>query len=74
MGRIKPRRRKGKKDATNIIKWIYDLLCREDRRYDDIVKWINRSKLEFRIEKQHKLANLWGQLKSNPKMNFNKFA
>ena len=74
IGRIKTRRRRGKKDPTNIIKWIYDLLCREDQRYNDIVKWINRSKLEFRIEKQHKLASLWGQLKRNPKMNFNKFA
>ena len=70
--KTRPQRRK--KTSTNIIKWIYDLLCKEGQCYSDVVKWINRSKLEFRIEKQHKLAELWGQLKCNPKMNFNKFA
>ena len=68
------RSQRRKKPSTNIIKWIYDLLCKEEQLYNDVVKWTNRSKLEFRIEKQHKLAGLWGQLKNNPKMNFNKFA
>ena len=74
LGDIKPQHRRGKKASTNIIKWIYDLLCQEDQMYNDVVKWTNRSKLEFCIRNQHKLAGLWGQHKCNPKMNFNKFA
>ena len=63
------RTRRGKK-SINIIKWIYEML----RKGDPCVQWINQGRLIFRITQQHRLAELWGEHKSNPKMNFNKFA
>ena len=56
--------------STNIIKWVYDLLCKGD----PCIRWVNPDKLELLIVDQHRLATLWGIHKGNAKMNYNKFA
>ena len=56
--------------STNIIKWVYDLLCKGD----PCIRWVNRHELKLLIVDQHRLARLWGIHKGNTKMNYNKFA
>lgn len=67
--RKQSRIRRGRK-STNIIEWIYEML----RKEDPCVQWISQGSLTFRIIRQHRLAELWGRHKNNPRMNFNKFA
>jgi len=64
------RRNSRMRSSTNIIKWIYELLCNQS----PCIEWIDQRSLRFRIVDQHKLAQLWGQHKKNASMDFNKFA
>ena len=56
--------------STNIIKWLYDLLCKGD----PCIRWLDQEELKLLIVDQHRLATLWGIHKGNTKMNYNKFA
>ena len=65
--KMRKQRRKG---SRNIIAWIYNQLCEGN----PCVEWVDRLKLRFRINDQNKLASLWGKLKKNNAMDFNKFS
>ena len=71
LGNSKSMRRNSRtRRSTNIIKWIYELLCNQS----PCIEWIDQRSLKFRIVDQHQLAQLWGQHKKNASMDFNKFA
>eukprot|EP00095_Tigriopus_kingsejongensis_P011870 maker-scaffold180_size281610-snap-gene-1.28 protein:Tk11870 transcript:maker-scaffold180_size281610-snap-gene-1.28-mRNA-1 annotation:"protein c-ets-1-b-like" len=58
---------------AKITTWLDQLL--NSRKYNPkVVKWENKEEGLFRVVDQKELARLWGEVKSNKKMNYDKFS
>ncbi len=57
----------------HLWQFLLELLC--DARFSPrLIKWENRSQGIFRIVNSTAVANLWGQKKNNPNMNYEKLS
>lgn len=58
--------------------FIRKLLFKQDkddiRPADRLVSWVDREKGIFRIQQTNKLARLWGTIKDNPTMTYEKLS
>ncbi|XP_067000778.2 ETS-related transcription factor Elf-5 isoform X2 [Anabrus simplex] len=64
----KPRKRAG--GHSRLWPFLRDLL--KSGKNKDVIEWIHRGKGIFKIKDTKKLAELWGEVRNNPNMNYEK--
>ncbi|KAG8230274.1 hypothetical protein J437_LFUL009447 [Ladona fulva] len=67
------RRRKQEKKCGRLWEFIRDLLKDNNHCPNDIC-WVDHDEGTFRFVKSEKVAKLWGDIKENPKMNYEKLS
>lgn len=58
-------------EKIRLYDFIINLLLREDT---DCIRWCNESDGEFQITDTNKVAKMWGTIKNNPTMTYEKMA